>query len=188
MSNNMHKRCAEIMAELGKNGEFEFWEEFQWLPKVKLEKRLKDILEDDVEEKYYLSDKMIKGLSPCLTTMEGGNRQPKIQIDNPLKGKTKYGWHFEQNVYSKNSICTRTIMAGEGSGSRAKVIEDYRIRKLTPRECFRLQDFDDTFKFVVSNSQLYKQAGNSISVNISEMVFRQIELSRDGNLDKNSLF
>ena len=79
-------------------------------------------------------------------------------------------------------------MAGEGSGSRAKVIEDYRIRKLTPRECFRLQDFDDTFKFVVSNSQLYKQAGNSISVNISEMVFRQIELSRDGNLDKNSLF
>jgi DNA (cytosine-5)-methyltransferase 1 len=64
-------------------------------------------------------------------------------------------------------------MAGEGSGSRAKVIQDYRIRKLTPRECFRLQDFPDTFKFVVSNSQLYKQAGNSISANVMEMIFNQ---------------
>ena len=65
---------------------------------------------------------------------------------------------------------------------------NFRIRKITPRECFRLQDFDDTFKFVVSNSQLYKQAGNSISVNISEMIFRQIELSKNENMNKNSLF
>jgi DNA (cytosine-5)-methyltransferase 1 len=56
---------------------------------------------------------------------------------------------------------------------------DYRIRKLTPRECFRLQDFPDDFRFVVSNTQLYKQAGNSISVNIMEMIFKQIEKSRD---------
>ena len=279
---------------------------FSFAPKMKLEKRLKDVLEDDVDEKYYLSDKMIEGftnnkepiplqlgnsksrgefigiegqvayclrasepngiiepnctpigtldikgndsikrvysqdgLSPTLTTMEGGNRQPKIQVPsatkkgyetatvgdsinlthpksktrrgrvgkqvsqtldcacnqavvediiNPLKGKTKYGWHFEQNVYSEDSKCTRTVMAGEGSGSRAKVIQDYKIRKLTPRECFRLQDFPDTFKFVVSNSQLYKQAGNSISVNVMEMIFNQIEKSRYSNTKEGSLF
>ena len=56
---------------------------------------------------------------------------------------------------------------------------DFRIRKLTPLECFRLQDFPDSFKFVVSNSQLYKQAGNSISANIMEMIFKQIEKSRN---------
>jgi DNA (cytosine-5)-methyltransferase 1 len=58
---------------------------------------------------------------------------------------------------------------------------EFRIRKLTPRECFRLQDFPDDFKFVVSNSQLYKQSGNSISVNVMEMIFKQIEASRYRN-------
>ena len=65
---------------------------------------------------------------------------------------------------------------------------NYRIRKLTPRECFRLQDFPDTFKQVVSNSQAYKQAGNSISVNVMEMIFNQIEKSRKGNTNEGSLF
>ena len=46
------------------------------------------------------------------------------------------------------------------------VVENYRIRKLTPRECFRLMDFPETFDFsCVSDSQAYKQAGNSIVVN-----------------------
>ena len=45
------------------------------------------------------------------------------------------------------------------------VITD-KIRRLTPRECFRLQDFPDSFKFVCSDTQLYKQAGNSITVGV----------------------
>jgi DNA (cytosine-5)-methyltransferase 1 len=45
----------------------------------------------------------------------------KIVI-NPLKGKTIYGWHFEQNVYDPNGI-TRAIKAGGGSGNIPKVIE-----------------------------------------------------------------
>jgi len=56
-----------------------------------------------------------------------------------------------------------------------------RIRKLTPRECLRLQDFPDTFKQVVSDSQMYKQAGNSMSVNVLEMIFRQIEKTKEKN-------
>ena len=51
-----------------------------------------------------------------------------------------------------------------------KLTEDYRIRKLTPKECFRLQGFpDDYFEraaSVCSDSQLYKQAGNSVTVNV----------------------
>lgn len=44
-----------------------------------------------------------------------------MNIINPLKGKTSYGWHFEQNIYSINSI-TRALKAGGGSGNIPKVI------------------------------------------------------------------
>tara|TARA_Y100001951_G_C11295119_1_gene275017 strand:- start:3145 stop:4743 length:1599 start_codon:yes stop_codon:yes gene_type:complete len=84
-----------------------------------------------------------------------------VIIDNPLKNKTKYGWHFEQNVYSEDS-CTRALKSSEGSGNKPKVISNYKIRRLTPRECLRLMDFPDSFKMVVSDTQIYKQAGNSI--------------------------
>jgi len=66
------------------------------------------------------------------------------------------------------------------------VQEPYRIRKLTPRECLRLQNFPDTFTQVVSDSQLYKQAGNSMTVAVLEMIFKQIEKAKQGQCD--SLF
>ena len=73
----------------------------------------------------------IEGISP--TVMENHGNVTKVMmggiieqadIDNPLKGLTDYGWHFEQNVYSENSNITRTVTAGQGSGSRLKVIID----------------------------------------------------------------
>lgn len=77
----------------------------------------------------------INGTSPCLNTMQGGNKQPKVMID-------------------------------------------YKIRKLTPRECWRLMGFkDEQFEIaqnINSNSQLYKQAGNSIVVNVMEEIFRNL--------------
>ncbi|EJI8621227.1 DNA (cytosine-5-)-methyltransferase [Listeria monocytogenes] len=64
-----------------------------------------------------------------------------------------------------------TLLTGE---EQAVVTEQYRIRKLTPRECWRLQGFPD-WAFdraaeVNSNSQLYKQAGNSVTVNVIENI------------------
>lgn len=47
------------------------------------------------------------------------------------------------------------------------------VRRLTPRECFRLQDFPDTFRIVVSDTQAYKQAGNSITVKVLEEIIRK---------------
>ena len=95
-------------------------------------------------------------------------------IKNPLKGKTKYGWHFEQNVFSLDSL-VRSLKAGEGSGNIPKIIENmskiYRIRKLTPLECHRLmgvkdEDFYKMKNAGISDSQLYKLAGNSIVVDV----------------------
>jgi len=194
----------------------EHYYNFSFAPKIKLEKRLKDILEDNVDEKYYLSNKMIDGfinhknkhtdntlkinivghsgtggqrgdvlgidgISSCLSATDF--KQPK-QIQEPILQQVGTldikGNDSIKRVYSSEGLspCLTTM----GGGNREpKIQENYRIRKLTPRECFRLQDFPEDFKFVVSNSQLYKQAGNSISANIMEMIFEQIEASRYGN-------
>ena len=68
-----------------------------------------------------------------------------------------------------------TLLTGESQG----VVEpDFRIRKLTPRECWRLQGFPDwafdKAQAVNSNSQLYKQAGNSVTVNVIEAIAREL--------------
>ena len=54
-------------------------------------------------------------------------------------------------------------------------LTNYKIRRLTPRECFRLMDFPDTFTWNVSDSQAYKQAGNSIVVNV---LYKIIKIGR----------
>lgn len=72
------------------------------------------------------------------------------------------------------------LKAGGGSGNIPKVInEEFAIRKLTPKECFRLMGFDDSdvdllIENGISNTQLYKMAGNSIVVNMLEFLFCQI--------------
>ena len=53
-----------------------------------------------------------------------------------------------------------------------------RYRKLTPRECLRLMGFDDTFNIVVSDTEVYKQAGNSIIVNILVAILKEIDITR----------
>ena len=55
-----------------------------------------------------------------------------------------------------------------------------KIRKLTPRECLRLMGFPDTFKQVVSDTQLYRQTGNSIVVNIIVALLKEIDISKYG--------
>ena len=55
-----------------------------------------------------------------------------------------------------------------------------KIRKLTPRECLRLMGFPDTFKQVVSDTQLYRQTGNSIVVNIVVALLKEMDISRFG--------
>ena len=96
---------------------------------------------------------------------------------NPLKDKTPYGWHFEQQVYDENGI-TRTIKAGEGSGNIPKVINNLRIRKLTPKECWRLmgvkdEDFENVSKNQ-SNSSLYHLAGDSIVTTCLMAIFGEL--------------
>lgn len=106
-------------------------------------------------------------------TLQAGEVNQGVVI-NPLKDKTDYGWHFEQAVYDSQGI-TRTVKANGGSGNIPKTIEGLRIRKLTPLETWRLQSFTDEQFYKaknsgVSNSQLYKQAGNAVTVNVVDAI------------------
>lgn len=97
------------------------------------------------------------GVSPTLNTMQGGQREPKII-------QSSHGFN-KGNIYEISPTITSTGKYQDNNFT----VQNYRIRKLTPLECWRLMDFtDDEFYAAqfsgVSNSQLYKQAGNSICV------------------------
>ena len=282
-------------------------EGYEFPEEIKLTKKLKDVLEKSVDEKYYLSDKLIAGLianterqrakgngftfettdgdcvaktvttrvgacrsgdnyiqvvgkldikghdcvkrvysgegiAPTLTDMQGGNRQPKVLINEPviaasrgrnpdrpgdrtpgipteqrleinkqgisntittvqkdnyviepclkIKEATKAGYKEAYagdgvNIsgrmkYQRGNVqkeMTQTLMAN--GSERGVVTPDMRIRKLTPRECWRLmgfgdEDFNKAKGIGTSDTQLYKQAGNSIVVNVLEAVFRNL--------------
>ena len=127
------------------------------------------------------------GLSPTLNTMQGGGREPKLMV----KEATQKGYDIATvgdsiNISQPNSK-TRRGRVGHGiantlvTGSeQATFTHEYRIRKLTPRECWRLQAFPDTLfdkaqQAGLSDSQLYKQAGNSVTVNVIEYIGKTIE-------------
>ncbi|WP_297966132.1 DNA cytosine methyltransferase, partial [uncultured Campylobacter sp.] len=74
------------------------------------------------------------------------------------------------------------LLTAKNNQETPKVIQrskSERIRKLTPRECLRLQGFPENFKIVVSDTQAYKQAGNAMSVNVIKMVFGRVQKAKD---------
>lgn len=125
-----------------------------------------------------------KGISKTLTTMSGGNTQPKVAIKEATKkGYAEATIGDSINLEQPNSK-TRRGRVGKGIANTLTTncnqatldVEKgkIRIRKLTPRECWRLQGFpDESFdraKKVNSNSQLYKQAGNSVTVPVIKFI------------------
>ena len=102
--------------------------------------------------------------------LQVGNIVKTGQFDNPQRGR----------IYDPDGLAP-TLNTCSGGGLEPKFIDrscvDVRIRKLTPRECFRLMGFtDDDFDKIkgISNSQLYKMAGNSIVVNVLTEIFKEL--------------
>lgn len=82
------------------------------------------------------------------------------------------------NKQVNNTGISGTITTRVSDSNLTHIINDLRIRKLTPKECWRLMGFDDTdfekAAKVNSNAQLYKQAGNSIVVNVLEAILTNL--------------
>ena len=109
------------------------------------------------------------GISLTLNTMQGGNRQPKIICEQ----RSDEGLRF-----FKNNVCG-TIRTIDSGGDKRVIEEAFKIRKLTPRECFRLMglhddDIDKIQATGISNTQQYKMAGNSIVVDVLEAIFKNL--------------
>lgn len=223
---------------------------FTFPEKEPLKLKLKDLLEENVDEKFYLKDSQIERiknstfmqekkriqdkdycdtllsrdwkdpkcvrigglydtdkkihqigsiydknhLSPALDTMGGGNRQPLIAEEKEIPYiERKYQELFDKNGYIpdmfnpynvaeiKDITPTQTSNCGGNTSSSTvyKKNSEFRIRKLTPKECWRLmgfsdQDFTKAQMTGLSNTQLYKQAGNSIVVNVLEEIFKNL--------------
>ncbi|WMJ86730.1 DNA (cytosine-5-)-methyltransferase [Anaerocolumna sp. MB42-C2] len=127
--------------------------------------RLGDILELDVDEKYTISDRL----------WEGHLRRKR---EHQEKGN---GFGF--SIYNAESSHTNTISARyykDGSEILIDQGEGHNPRKLTPRECARLQGFPESFIIPVSDTQAYKQFGNSVAVPVVRAVAKQLinELNR----------
>lgn len=184
-------------------GDFKFPEPFE------LTKRLKDILEDEVDEKYYISTRQLKGMA---STNYASYKLSKLLKDKESTADTiKARFEgcpqlVEQPLNLKQKLCNRLIDEHVES-EEPKIIDDMyknrepreyteyspairseryglkvekqlNIRKLTPKECWRLMGFsDDSFEKaakVNSNAQLYKQAGNSICVDVLKQIFKEL--------------
>ena len=137
------------------------------------------------------------GLAPTLTTNKGEG----VKIIQRAHGYNKGGEHdiaptLTSNSYQENNLVKVVdfynkitkdevgTLTSSGGGSTVRagsfgITDGYRIRKLTPRECWRLQGFPDwafdKAQEVNSNSQLYKQAGNSVTVSVIAAIAKELE-------------
>ena len=146
----------------------------------------------DNPERYRVYDK--EGLSPTINTCQGGGRQPCVSDNQgiksiPIKNGTKKGYleaHQGDGINLINPTCnnrrgrvqkdcSQTLTC---NNDRGVVTDDFRIRKLTPLEFWRLMGIDDKDFYkarkVNSDSQLYKQAGNAIVVDVLAAIFMQL--------------
>ena len=182
-----------------------------WLNNRTVTQRLQDILEDQVDERFYLSEektsrliaeledmpvhhslldtrhrsadmkagkkgiRVSNDICPTITASDTKDLKKIVEVStHPIKlGNIDLNGHdYIKRVYSPfgQSPTLTTMTGGNTEPKIAELYKQYRIRKLTPKECWRLQGFPDwafdRAASVNSNSQLYKQAGNSVTVNV----------------------
>lgn len=189
---------------------------FQFPKDEPLTKKLKDVLEKEVDKKYFLDEKKVNEMllntnnskeskiisyTRCVKTGKILNR-PLKNISNTLHTASGGGGNTDQFVLVKSANSKGYEEATEGDSinftrlhsetrrgrvgkqiaqsleciSNQATLKQDTIRRLTPRECFRLMDFSETFTWSCSDSQAYKQAGNSIVVKCLEKIIEKLKL------------
>ena len=118
----------------------------------------------DVEDKYYLSEKVAKYVLAGGTKTFKTSTKTDLDIARPLL----HSMHKMHRAGVDNYV---TYRKGKGING---------IRKLTPRECHRLMGFRDDFQIVVANTAAYMQAGNSIVVDVLMAILKQLDITKYG--------
>lgn len=112
------------------------------------------------------------------SSVEKTNELLKEIESGKYNSKTAYGKYLFQSSRFNDKPLENVSQTLKSTKVDCGVIYNLRIRKLTPKECWRLMGFDDSdfekAEKVNSNTQLYKQAGNSIVVNVLEAIFKNL--------------
>ncbi|OFB49348.1 hypothetical protein BBG12_03275 [Staphylococcus haemolyticus] len=140
--------------------------------------RLVDILEKDVDESYYLSE------SGYFAKEEYG-RMGKQAVETIKENMKEIRDGYTINAFNKaiDQTGLSPTLTTRPEGFKTAILpitNNLRIRKLTPLECWRLQGFTDKQFYEaknsgVSKSQLYKQAGNAVTVNVVDAIVGELE-------------
>ena len=133
---------------------------FEFPKPLKLTKSVQDILDREVEKRYYYDGK------PLSEQMAG----------YPFRSGVVYQWRRKYVRENKSGVCP-TLTANMGTGGHnVPIIKDRRgVRKLTPRECARVQGFPNSYRLPrVGDSHLYKQIGNSVSEPVVSKIARKM--------------
>jgi len=179
-----------------------------------LKLKLKDILESEVDNKYYLSESAVNSIINNKDNTHGiykGANYIKTHSLYPRSSKTGKGgtghltkedgtsycidtgnsqavewiadYRSDEGLRIRKDNCSPCLTSSISDGWKANkgtrnapIIKENKIRRLTPRECFRLQDFPQTFTWSCSDSQAYKQAGNSITVGVLVKIINKLKL------------
>lgn len=120
------------------------------------------LLEENVDAKYYLSHKIL----PTILAHGSGNYYSHSEIDLKI-ARPLTATMAKMHRANQDNYITDPSEFAEAAGKT-------NVRKLTPRECARLQGFPEDFKIVVSNAQAYKQFGNAVTVNVAESLANSI--------------
>lgn len=135
---------------------------FEFPKPLKLTKTVSDLLEKNVDKKYYYNDSSL---------------YETLKKEIKKKGVV-YQWRRKYVRENKSGVCpTLTANMGMGGHNVPLVMDDKGIRKLTPRECARMQGFSDSYKLPkeLPDTKLYKQFGNSVTTTVINAVAKQIK-------------
>ena len=141
------------------------YQDFEYPVPPKTPTRVGDILEKNVDDKYTLSDKLWQG-------------HQRRKLENAAAGKG-----FGYGLFNEDSPYTNTISARYYKDGSEILIEQKgkNPRKITPREASRLQGFPNNFIIPVSDTQAYKQFGNSVAVPVVHAIAEKIIKILDAN-------
>lgn len=139
---------------------------FQFPEPRELTVNIRELLDEEADDKYYYN---------------GKNLYPQLK-DHVTSRDTVYQWRRKYVRANKRGVCpTLTANMGMGGHNVPIIFNSRGIRKLTPRECIRLQGFPDSYKLPenLPDSRLYKQAGNSVSVPVIHRIAKNIKMALD---------
>jgi DNA (cytosine-5)-methyltransferase 1 len=150
--------CQKRNQQFNWHGDFVFHPQaLDEIPDEKFDEFIFDVR--DVEEKYYLSEKVAKYVLAGGTKNFKTSTETDLDIARPLL----------QSMHKMHRAGVDNYVTHKG-----------RIRKLTPRECLRLMGFKDSFNIVVSDTAMYQQAGNSIVVDVLIALLKQMDITKYG--------